>query len=208
MSDTVPPDDLPTPNVTIQLLGRARQGDDRALEDLVERFQERLLRIVRLHLGPRLRQHIESMDVVQAANAIVIQRLADVKTEEPRAVLAWMTKIVINQIRAAYDHHHAAKRDVDRLEALAPTQGVDAQSPLTAPPERAEKVELRQLLDSAVDTLQEDQRQVVLLRDYCGHDWDDIAAELGRSLGAARQLHQRAWSKIRESLTGLLRDSE
>ena len=59
---------------------------------------------------------------------------------------------------------------------------------------------MRELLDEEVSRLPDEQRRVVLLRDYCGEDWDRIAVELDRENGATRQLHQRAWIRLRQAL--------
>jgi DNA-directed RNA polymerase specialized sigma24 family protein len=68
--------------------------------------------------------------------------------------------------------------------------------------------EVREILDEEVAGLPDEQRRVVLLRDYIGEDWDRIAAELDRENGAARQLHQRAWIRLRQALRPKLRGSE
>jgi hypothetical protein len=41
---------------------------------------------------------------------------------------------------------------------------------------------------------------ITLLRDYFGNDWDRIATELARESGVTRQLHQRAWIRLRQAL--------
>ena len=68
--------------------------------------------------------------------------------------------------------------------------------------------ELEALFDAAVNELPDDQREVVIQRDYCGLEWDEVAANVGRdNAHAARQLHQRAWISLRRTLGPKLRSS-
>ena len=52
---------------TLELLRAARDGERAALEALFERYRDRVLEIVRIRLGPRLRQAVESTDLAQEA---------------------------------------------------------------------------------------------------------------------------------------------
>jgi DNA-directed RNA polymerase specialized sigma24 family protein len=60
--------------------------------------------------------------------------------------------------------------------------------------------------------LPENYREVVLLRDYHGAEWDEVARALAvPGVHAAQQLHQRAWIRVRllaaPRLAGLKRES-
>jgi RNA polymerase sigma-70 factor (ECF subfamily) len=199
-------DGLPDPRRSLDLLALAQQGDKHALEDLLRRYQERIRRIVRIQLGrSALRRDYDSMDIVQSTFRAALPKIADLKPRSAAGLLQWLSLIATNQIRDAYANQHAAKRDVDRDVAFDPTRSTDGVAPQLAasdasPDERALLREVRDLLDDEVARLPEDQRRVVVLRDYFGEDWDRIAAELEREAGAARQLHQRAWIKLRQAL--------
>lgn len=200
ISRSISPDELPDPTRSLVLLARAQAGDRAALEDLVGRYQERLRRIVRIQLGKSaLRRHYDSMDFVQSTFRAALPKIVDLKPQNQAGLLQWLSLIATNQIRDAHDYQHAAKRDVARDE-----QGDDVHAGISAhdmrPDQRALLAEVRELLDEEVSRLPEDQRRVVVLRDYCGEDWERISAELDRDNGAARQLHQRAWIKLRQAL--------
>jgi DNA-directed RNA polymerase specialized sigma24 family protein len=107
--------------------------------------------------------------------------------------------IATNQIRDAHDHVRAGKRDVAREDHAEDAQAAIS-SGGTRPGDEALLAEVRELLDEEVSRLPDDQRRVVVLRDYCGEDWDRIAVELDRDNGATRQLHQRAWIRLRRAL--------
>ena len=49
------------PTETIDLVRRAQRGDDDALNRLIDRYYDRIQRIVRIRLGPRLRRDLEKL---------------------------------------------------------------------------------------------------------------------------------------------------
>jgi DNA-directed RNA polymerase specialized sigma24 family protein len=68
----------------------------------------------------------------------------------------------------------------------------------STPSDQAFRSEVRALLDEVVASLPESYREVIVLRDYQGADWPEVARALATpSLHAAQQLHQRAWIKVR-----------
>lgn len=190
-------DGLPDAQTSLDLLARAQGGDRAALEALLRRYQDRLHRIVSIQLGASpLRRHYDSLDIVQQTFTAALPKIGDVRPRSAAGLLQWLAIIATNQIRDAHDHEHAGKRDVARRASIH--SGVRAAD--DAPDERAMLAEVRALLDDEVARLPDDQRRVVLLRDYCGEAWDEIATELDREQGAARQLHQRAWIQLRRAL--------
>jgi len=170
--------DLPDIGRSLALLARAQTGDRGALEDLVSRYQERLRRIVRIQLGSSLRRQYDSMDIVQSTFAAALPKIGDLHPRSAAGLLAWLALIATNQIRDAHDHVRAGKRDIARED-----HAEDAQA-----------------ATSAGGTRPGDEASLAVLRDYCGEDWDRIAIELDRDKGATRQLHQRAWIRLRRAL--------
>lgn len=206
LTESMSNDDLPAEPVSLALLAKAKRGDDAALHELVERYQDRLHRIVRIQLGRSpVRQMHDSMDLVQNTFIAALPKIRDLEPRSASSLLHWLSLIAVNQIRDAHDHVLAQKRDVRR--AFSDGLERDAQRHSESghdPSRRAQLSEVRELLDQVVAELPEDQRRVVLLRDYCGESWDRVAKELHRAQGAARQLHQRAWIRLRRTLRPLL----
>lgn len=200
LARSLSPADLPDACRSLALLARAQAGDRGALEDLVGRYQERLRRIVRIQLGcSSLRRQYDSMDIVQSTFAAALPKIGDLRPRSAAGLLAWLALIATNQIRDAHDHVRAGKRDSAREDHAEGAQAMISSG--GAPPgDEASLAEVRELLDAAVSALPDEQRRVVVLRDYCGEDWERIAAELGRENGATRQLHQRAWIRLRQAL--------
>ncbi len=203
LSQSLSGDELPPERVSLQLLARAQEGDEEALAQLLERYGDRLRRIVRIQLRHSpLRRAQDSMDVVQDTFIAALPKLRDLRLKSAASLLHWLSIIATNQIRDAYGRETADKRDF-RL-AVPISRENPAHDPAAAsvevPARAVEMNELKERLDDAVAELPEDQRRVVVLRDYCGESWERIAAELARETGAARQLHQRAWIRLRREL--------
>jgi RNA polymerase sigma-70 factor (ECF subfamily) len=200
------PDDLlfesaPGPHLeeTLALLARARGGDRAAANEVFTRYEERIRRIVRVRLGPGLRRFADSGDLVQETCRSALAGLDRLPLGPELDFLDWLTRIATNRIRDMADHVHAQKRGLERAQPLVDTRMPDTRS---SPSEQAFRAELRELLDELVGGLPENYREVIVLRDYQGADWPDVARVLRTpSLHAAQQLHQRAWIKVRALAT-------
>lgn len=194
----------------MELLADAQAGDQQALESLISRYQDRIRRIVRIQLNSSvIRRDFDSMDIVQNTFQVALPRLGEFHPKSAGSLLHWLSAISTNQILDAYSKMRAAKRDVGRrinIGNATPSQDAEflEMAQTGGVEEDAQYSEVKELLDEAVAKLPEDQRRVVILRDYCGQEWKEIADQLQRETGAARQLHQRAWIKLRRSLRPLI----
>jgi len=203
-------DELPDLQMSVALIRRYQDGDDeKALGELLDRYQGRIRRIARQELGQHLRQHLDSLDIRQEVNMVAMRKLKSLEVRSHSSLLRWFTRIVVNQVTDAHDRLTANKRDMRRnvpLEARAPGARGDGDSQVgfvpsargPRPDEQAEAAELRRVFDEALDDLSPDHRRILLLRNYYEADWREIAAELGRSVEAVQQLHLRAqlkWSQ-------------
>ncbi len=199
--------DLPAEAPSMILLARAQQGDEQALHELLERYQDRLQRIVRIQLaGSPLRRLHDSMDLVQNTFLAALPKIGDLRLTSSASLLNWLAIIATNKVRDAYGRETAERRDLRRSTSLDASGAHEAPRAPGAdtPGQAAEDAELRERLDAEVAELPADQQRVVLLRDYCGESWERIARELHREPGATRQLHQRAWIRLRQRLRPLL----
>jgi RNA polymerase sigma-70 factor (ECF subfamily) len=199
------PDELPDAAQSMTLAARAQKGDRSALNNLFERYQDRLQRVVRIQLGSEMRQYMDSMDVVQDTYEVAYRKFPDLELRDPGAIINWLSRIAVNQIRDAHDRFHAQKRDRRRekpIDAPVDTSQAGAAQQLSAnttrPDERVAREEIKGILDEVVAELPDEYRQVILMRDYCGCNWQDVLSALRRDdLHAVQQMHQRAWIKLR-----------
>jgi len=73
MSSPQPPEDLGA------LLNRVRTGDEAALTQLLQQYEPRLRTAARVLLGPLLRPHVDSIDLVQSVHRVLLPGLRDGK---------------------------------------------------------------------------------------------------------------------------------
>jgi RNA polymerase sigma-70 factor (ECF subfamily) len=197
---------------SLDLVLRAQQGDEVALNRLVERYQARVLRIVRLRLGARLREKVESVDILQETFLAAVRSLHSFEMREEASLIQWLSRLAERQIIAAADYHGAKKRDQRKERPLAATDddGATATVPLHLvdgregqPMDLMGDSEERDRIEAALERLPEEHRELILLRNYAGMSWEAIAEETGRpSHAAARMMHARALVELGKLLRG------
>lgn len=198
-------DDIKT---TLNLVTRAKAGEDQALNLLLERYLNRILRIVRMKLGPKLRTKMESMDVVQEVMMRAIRGFENFEPKNEAAFLHWISKLVQNEIRDLADYHGAAKRDFKQETDNQKNSSIDS-SLLSNIPANSQwkpsfQIRLKEdilELEAAMDQLSENQRDIVIMRQYEGLSFKEIGKELDCSEDAARMQFARAMNKLTDILT-------
>lgn len=169
----------------VRLVEAARRGDGRAFASLVAPHLERAFRVAARATGsPALAE-----DVVQEA-LVVLHR--DLHRYQPgtslRAFLLGIT------LRAAVTWRRSERRRTARELAT------HLDDPFASPDQAVEARELAAQLQVALDALPERRRQAALLRFDGGLDHADIAAALGTTEQAARQLVYEATKALRAAL--------
>jgi len=130
----------------------------------------------------RLRNREEAQDAAQTTFIYVLRSLQ--RGVEPEFELAWLLKIAFNVCRGT-------RRSSGRHSAV--TQEIEDMDELAAPrPAGYEESERLAALRDGLAHLPERQRRCILLREWQGLSYAEIADELGLSLGAVETLLFRA----------------
>src|SRR3954471_24160388 len=145
MHDTSPEADdaMPDDESFQQLMGRVRQGDERAAAELVRRYEPAIRRAVRFRLtDPRLRRVVDSMDVCQSVMMSFFVRAASGQydLDTPEQLLRLLTTMARNKLLNQTRQHHAACRDHRMVSEVAERDLV------SETPEPSREVEARELL--------------------------------------------------------------
>ncbi len=183
-------EDVPYEGVTVELLARIREGDDGAWEELYRRYHDDLLFAVRAHLGPALRSHLESEDVLQS---VAIQALRVLPRFEPRgkgSLRHYLHCMIVNKIRDRAAYYGAAKRAGDQRLETGDVADLSEGQPTYRDGERFER------LERALRLLPPDQERVVILRRVDGLSSKEAAELLGKSEVAVRKLYSRAIARL------------
>ena len=198
-------DDIKT---TLTLVRQAKAGENNALNLLLDRYVQRVLRIVRMRLGPKLRGRMESMDVVQEVMVRVIKDLENFEPKNEAAFLHWISQLVQNEIRDLADYHGAEKRNANKevqpQKDSEEDRSVVSNTPANSIYRPSFQLRLKEdvlLLEAAMDELPEKQKEVIILRQYEEMSFKDIGDQLDCSEDAARMQYTRAIDKLTDLMT-------
>lgn len=188
---------------TIDLVLKAKEGDDAALNLLMGRYSQRVLRIVRARLDGKLRARLQSMDVVQEVMLKALKGFENFEIRDEAAFLHWISALVRNEIRDLADHHLAAKRNAQK-EAQPIMTDDGPRSVLRDIPVESQWGLSKQLgvledvvkMEEAMDKLDEKQREIVIMRQYEGLAFKDIGSSLGMKEDAVRMQFARALNRL------------
>lgn len=175
-----------------------------ALQCLLLRHHDALLRTIRSTFPASLKSVADVEDVLQVTLTEIADRIADFCPQSSPSVGAWFRKIAERNLTDLIRFHRAAKRGgerhrIDRTPAtdgdvwlsfvfqnsLTPSQAVAAEEALAA-------------LDIALEQLPHDYQAVIRLRYLDGHSWAETATAMQRTEEAVRGLSYRAITKLRQ----------
>jgi RNA polymerase sigma factor (sigma-70 family) len=178
---------------TISLLGRIRQGDERARDLLLARYLPLLRRWAHGRLPSHARRLVDTDDLVQVS---LIRSLNHMETFEPSregAFLVYLRRAVLNAMRDEIRRSHP-ERHVGPTSEDVPDQ---VQSGLEAAIGR----ETVEHYEAALAELEEEPRQAVILRVEFGYTYEQIAEAIGKpTANAARMAVSRAMLRLAEAM--------
>lgn len=195
---------------TQSLIVNAKLGNEEALNKLFARYQARILRIVRLRLPSNLRQklRLQSMDIVQEVFMHSFQRLKDFEPQSQGHFLNWLGKKVEWYIKDRLDYASRVKREAPGGEIsidqeIAPSSEniqiqIEIKDDGTTPSQYAVRKDREQLLDSLLELLEAQQRELIIYRNLEELSFQEIGKMLGKSEDAARKQYCRAFKKLIE----------
>src|SRR5437879_5181740 len=156
------------------LLDRSAAGDRAALEELFRRYRQPAYRVAHRLLG----NEADALDAVQDGFVKVLTNLGGF--EKRSSFKTWLLRVVSN---AALDLGRARGRR-EAIASPAPSLNGDASSLVWDDPTLGlEHADLRRLLDSALATLPEPQRQTFVLHVDAEMSYREVADSLGISIG-------------------------
>jgi RNA polymerase sigma-70 factor (ECF subfamily) len=198
-------DSRPIPFAKTRMLVDLAQGGDRqALNELLDRYLPRILRVVRMKRGPFLGQRLDDHDLTQEVLIRVWRSLDKYDPGQTASFLLWVTRIAENALRDLARRQLAAKRNPGSLVSLEEERerGVpdSATHPMvTSTPSRIiGRLEDRQIIDASVAQMDETSQTLFVLRFYYDLPLEEIGDHFKLGTEAVR-------SRIRRSLARLKR---
>ncbi len=178
------------------LVERALDGEQNAFRELYDRYQQKIYALVGSMVGPGDEVH----DVVQEAFVRAFRSLKSFKGRS--SFYTWLYRIAIN---ATTDHRRRQARQRQQLSGRALEEIDRGATQLTAPesdnPEAdLYRSELSELMNRALETLSDDHRQVIVLREINGLNYQEIAEVTETTIGTVMSRLHYSRRKLAETL--------
>ncbi len=182
------------------LIAACRAGQTQAFGELVRRYQDRLYPTL-LHLTGSAE---DARDLLQESFFRAYQKLDHYRGGS--SFYTWLYRLSINL--AISERRRRRSRPLARLSDIYPDAARTAPEPIDHrdPGRFMEVAERDAQIHRALDALAPDHRAVVVLKDFDGLRYDQIADVLGVPVGTVRSRLHRARHELRERLRPVLDD--
>ena len=191
---------------TIDLLSRVEAGDASARDELLHRHQATIRRSVGRRLDVKLRSRVDPSDVIQETQLDVIRRLDEFVERRPMPFRLWLIKLTHQRLIKVERHHlAAAKRSVVRELPLPEHSSVRLGrhfvSRELSPVQRLSQQELGRRVRRAIASLPENDREILLLRNFEQLSNADAAQLLDISKETTKKRYARALVRLHTHLS-------
>lgn len=208
----------PESDQTQKLLDDAAEGDQDAVNQLMDRHRNALRRMVQLRMDQKLKRRVDVSDIVQDVLIEANRRLATYLQEPKMSFHLWLRHIAKDRIIDTHRRHRvSAKRSIDREQVLATPTGGDQSSILLAnqlrdtqltPAAAATQKEIAKEVESAIAKLDDRDAEIIIMRLYEQLSNQDVAAALSLTEPAASMRYLRAIRRLKEILVNESKETD
>jgi RNA polymerase sigma-70 factor (ECF subfamily) len=184
----------------------ASAGDVVAQREMISTCRDYLLFIANQELDAGIRPKCAPSDIVQNTMVRAVEKYDDFRGQNQRALLAWLRRILLNELHDARRHYiQADKRDIRREKSMdgdtsaAEFRPVLAAGDLTPSSDAAAREEAAKLRQALLGLSQEYQ-EVLRLRTWERLRFADVASQMDRSEVAVKKLWGRAVAALKQRL--------
>jgi RNA polymerase sigma-70 factor (ECF subfamily) len=183
----------------LALVAQVQQGDKRAFDVLVARYQHRIIKLV----SRFVRDRDEAMDVAQDAFIKAYRALPGFRGDS--AFYTWLYRIAINTAKNHLAALSRRPREAEVTDADGEEVSVEELQRDDETPEKTLQVEqMKQIIFETIESLPPDLRTAILLREMDGLSYEDIAQAMNCPVGTVRSRIFRAREVIDGKLKPLL----
>jgi RNA polymerase sigma-70 factor (ECF subfamily) len=167
-----------SPEATVDLLDRVKQGDREALDRLLVRLVPMLRRWAHGRLPHSARSTQDTADLVQDTIISAVKKLDGFELRHQGALQAYLRQSVLNRIRdvARYNDRRPGQTEI-------PAQLADAAA---SPLEQAIDAENTERYERALQRLPAADREAIIGRLELQYSYDELAVSLNKATAAAR----------------------
>lgn len=181
-----------------QLVAQVQKGDKRSFDLLVLKYQHRLLALVRRFV----KDPTEAEDVTQEAFIKAYRAIGSFRGES--AFYTWLYRIGVNTAKNALEarkRRPSADVDVHEVGEYAFDEGMRVDE---NPESLLASADLHRIVDETLAGLPEDLRRALMLREFDGLSYEDIAKVMDCPIGTVRSRIFRAREALDQAIKPLL----
>jgi len=185
---------------SVELLRRAKGGQEEALEQLIERYLPPFRRWARHRLPSWARGVMDTDDLVQDTLLKTIQQLDKFEPRGDGALQAYLHTAMLNRVRD----------EMRRAQRRARPITLDSREPDRSPSPLEVTIgqEAYERYLTALNELEKKDRQAIIARVELGQSWEEVADALDKpSRDAARVAVTRALRRLAEGMASVKKDS-
>lgn len=187
----------------VELVARARDGDEEAARILFDRHAPALRARVRRMLPRLVKGKLGESDVLQEAYLTAYLKLADFEDRGEGSFARWVARILDNKLRhEARRFLRAEKRSAKREVRLTESPGgPKAEHRARGPATEASVQDDRARVRGQLEDLSESDRQILTLVHEASLGFKEIGERLGITSDAARMRYGRALARMAERMS-------
>lgn len=200
----------PESEKTLDLLREVADGDNAAVNRLMDRHRDAVRRMIQMRLDQAVARRVDASDVVQDVMLEASQRIDGYLQNPTMPFHLWLRQLAKDRIIDMHRRHRAARRrSVDREQNFSGLAG-DEQSAADiaallrdnelTPAAAALRRELQERFLAAIGQMEEGDREIIMMRHFEHLGNSEVAAALGLSPPAAGMRYLRAIRRLRELL--------
>lgn len=184
-----------------QLVERVQRGDKNAFNLLVLKYQSKVISLISRYV----RNQADVTDVAQEAFIKAYRALPNFRGES--AFYTWLYRIAVNTAKnyLVSQGRRAPANDVDAEDAEY-YEGSDALKEFASPERLMLSDEIKKVVFETLETLPEELRMAISLRELDGMSYEDIAIIMDCPVGTVRSRIFRAREAINKKLQPLLEE--
>jgi len=180
----------------LELVARSKAGDLKSFEELIVRYEKKVFTFAYRFMG----NYADAGDLAQETFIRVYQSLASFRGEGSFA--AWLYRICANVCRDEL-RRRSRRKNVSLDEIVSrPAGGECAVGVFRSPEEAVMEGELQRTVQSCLNDLPDEYRLVLVMREFYGLSYHEIAAALDISPGTVKSRLNRGRRALREKLAG------
>jgi RNA polymerase sigma-70 factor (ECF subfamily) len=180
----------------------ARRGDQEAWERLHQRYRPLLSFTAQAGMPDHLRGRFDIEDVLQSAFLSAFRSLGSYDYRGEASFRSWLKEITRNELADRIRAHDASKRSSSREQQVSdpdiyPRAGEEGETPSQI----VSRAQRRAQVLAAMRRLEDEQQEVLWMRDFEGRTWEQI----GRLSGCTESGARRRYRTALEALVRILR---